>query len=235
MTDVRTPEARKLCTAPELALFLASLPRSVQKLGAAQLRKKVALVRRARDKYRALAHSQRREARGKQEPRRTKPAEGNLRTQRKAELFTQALARLTQRLAQVEDQEGAPKGQVAQRTRGKKGRSSAKPSPRKSATVSRGRVVAKNAKPPDVDDAVADEPDSTVGRSSQSKGRAPRASLLAANLQGALEKRQLPRKAMSKATEGLRKAQSQKRMGSRRIQSHLAAAGRRKQGKRDSR
>ncbi len=235
MTDVRTPEARKLCTASELALFLSSLPRSVQKLGAAQLRKKVALVRRARDKYRALAHSQRREARGKQEARRTRPAEGNLRTRRKAELFTQALARLTLRLAQVEDQEGAAKDQVAPRAKGKNGRSSAKPSPKKSAKVPRGRVVAKNAKPPGVDDAAADEPDFPAGRNSQSKGRAPRASLLAANLHGSLEKMQLSRKAMSKATEGLRNVRSQKRMGARRVQSHLAAAGRRKQGKRDSR
>ncbi|MFN4259867.1 MAG: hypothetical protein ACK4RK_11255 [Gemmataceae bacterium] len=104
---IRTPEARQLCTQPELTLYLNSLASAVKKLSPAQLRKNAERAQKLRDKYRQLADRQQREARGKQEPKGRTPSKGNERTRRKEMLFMETLERYEQGLADVEAKEAA--------------------------------------------------------------------------------------------------------------------------------
>ena len=95
-------QARDLCTKREFELYFASRPREITRLTAARLRSKIALARRLRDKYRGLAKTQKRIARGKQAPRPARTGTGD-RMRRKAKLFAEVMARFQQRLREVED------------------------------------------------------------------------------------------------------------------------------------
>jgi hypothetical protein len=90
--------AQRLCTAPEFELFEASMPASARQLSPARLRQKVTRARRLRDKYRDLAKRQRLEARGKRAPQRSRPAQGQENTERKAQLFQETLERFETQL-----------------------------------------------------------------------------------------------------------------------------------------
>jgi hypothetical protein len=102
MTQIRSRQARQLCTVNEFDLFRQSQPPLLRKLTPAQLRAKVSRSRKLRDKYRDLAHRQRREARGKQQPRGTRASQGNERTIQKVDLFSQMMGRFEDRLKALE-------------------------------------------------------------------------------------------------------------------------------------
>jgi hypothetical protein len=94
--------AARLCTKPELELVEASFPPDVKQLTAGRLRQKVERTRRLRDKYRDLSKRQRSESRGKAEPRRSRPAQDNANTERKATLFEETLNRFEKQLARAD-------------------------------------------------------------------------------------------------------------------------------------
>jgi hypothetical protein len=93
--------AARLCTKPELELVEASFPPDVKQLTPGRLRQKVERTRRLRDKYRDLSKRQRSESRGKAEPRRNRPAQGNANTERKATLFDETLNRFEKQLTRA--------------------------------------------------------------------------------------------------------------------------------------
>lgn len=102
MTQIRTREASRLCTATELELFKQSMRPQITELTVARVKTRITRARKLRDKYRDLADQQRGEARGKREPTGRTPAAGNRRTERKVMIFQQALDRFEDRLATLE-------------------------------------------------------------------------------------------------------------------------------------
>ncbi|MHA1571528.1 MAG: hypothetical protein ACTSWM_06880 [Alphaproteobacteria bacterium] len=107
LMPIKTPQARQVCTKTELDLYMASLAREVKKFPMSRLKQKVVRSRKLRDKYRALATQQEREARGKGAPRRRRPAQGAERTRRKEQLFAETLERFDKQLAVLEKTDGA--------------------------------------------------------------------------------------------------------------------------------
>ncbi|WP_426748907.1 hypothetical protein VZQ01_21920 [Myxococcus faecalis] len=101
-----TPEKKmSLLTENEAQLVLASAPRNLMELSRRELRGRIQRARRLMDKYDGLATRQRREALGRRTPTRSKRAEGNANTRRKATYFRQALMRFEKRLAMLDRQE----------------------------------------------------------------------------------------------------------------------------------
>lgn len=86
-------EAKTLCTKPEFELVTMAHKSDLAALGPARLRQKITRVRKLRDKFRDESARQRREARGKADPRATRAAQGNERTVKKAEIFADVLER----------------------------------------------------------------------------------------------------------------------------------------------
>lgn len=95
-------DARPLCSDREWELIVESWNPELGKLPADRLRQNVQRARTQRDKFRDLARQQAGEARGKRNPRSTRPAQGNQNTKRKVQLFDEALERFQERLAEVE-------------------------------------------------------------------------------------------------------------------------------------
>jgi hypothetical protein len=91
--------ARLLCTERELALVSSAQSPEITTLTPKRLQAKVLRTRGLRDKFRDLAHQQRREARGTVSPRGKRSARGNARTVEKEELFDDVLKRFEARLA----------------------------------------------------------------------------------------------------------------------------------------
>lgn len=112
MATVNAAKARSICTAAEYAVIRDSAPARITDLTAAQLRTAVARARKLRDKQRALAERQRREARGKADPRKKggkgNPAGKNKNTLLKLEIFQLALDRFEKQLGKT-----APGGRTA--------------------------------------------------------------------------------------------------------------------------
>lgn len=96
-------QARKLLTTAELAVFNSSRPQPLRELSAARLRSKVTRTRSLRDKYRDLYQRQTVATREGPAARRSPVGADNARTQQKADLFTEVLARYEARLQRVED------------------------------------------------------------------------------------------------------------------------------------
>ncbi len=86
-------DAKPLCTKPEFELVIMTHKADLATLGPARLRQKITRVRKLRDKFRDESARQRREARGKADPRGTRAAQGNERTVKKAEIFADVLTR----------------------------------------------------------------------------------------------------------------------------------------------
>jgi hypothetical protein len=93
--------ARQLCTQQELALVLSARVGDMRTLTPGRLRTKMTQARGLRNKFRDLANRQAREARGKAQPRGTRPARGNARTVEKANLFGEVLRRFEARAARL--------------------------------------------------------------------------------------------------------------------------------------
>lgn len=100
--------AARLCTTQEMQLVDASFPAKSRELTPSRLRQKIERARKLRDKYTDLARRQRLEARGKAEPRRSRPAARNDNTLRKAQLFEEVLERFQSRLDAGRADAGAP-------------------------------------------------------------------------------------------------------------------------------
>jgi hypothetical protein len=96
-------EARPLCTKREWELLAQSWHPELARVTPGRLRQKVQRARTLRDKFRDLARQQKGEARGKRNPRSTRPAQGNKNTELKARIFDEALERFEARLAKIEE------------------------------------------------------------------------------------------------------------------------------------
>ncbi len=104
-------QAKSLCNATELALVKASSRTEIGKLPAAQLRQKVTLARKLRDKWRDQALTQRRAVQSAQRARQT---DANARSAEKAALFAEVLERFETQLTKLEAK-GAPAGSAPKR------------------------------------------------------------------------------------------------------------------------
>lgn len=91
-----------LLTEREAQLVLSSAPRNLVELSPRELRGRIQRTRRLMEKYQDAAQRQRREALGREEPSRSRRAEGNRNTLLKAEYFAATLARFEKRLALLE-------------------------------------------------------------------------------------------------------------------------------------
>jgi hypothetical protein len=121
---ITTREARQLVSTAERSLFESSLPAAARALSPSRLKSKIARARTLRDKYRDLSKRQHRKA---QPGRSGRPGERlNIRTKRKAELFTEVLARL--------DAEATRRSRKPQTTRTSGGTATRRKGARKSKT-----------------------------------------------------------------------------------------------------
>lgn len=95
-------KARSLTTKSEYEVIRRASPTNIGELSEKQLRAGVAQARKLRDKFKTLADRQRREARGKAEPRKGKgPADNNQNTLTKITLFEQAMERYQAKLEKL--------------------------------------------------------------------------------------------------------------------------------------
>ena len=134
--------AKQVCTTSEYALVLASSHKKVQELTPSRIKPKIERARKMRDKFRSLAASQRREARGKQDPRRSTPASDNERTELKAQIFQESLERLEKGLKDAE----APATATAKTTARKKTKTASKMTASPGATKKKTSAAAGKAK-----------------------------------------------------------------------------------------
>ena len=95
-------QARKLLTASELEIFVASRGDAVKAMLPAQLRAKAKRSRTLRDKYQDLLRRQRLATRERVGTKVGRSGAANARTAQKAEVFAEVLERFTRRLTQVE-------------------------------------------------------------------------------------------------------------------------------------
>ncbi|RKH16608.1 hypothetical protein D7Y13_04045 [Corallococcus praedator] len=86
----------------EMKLVLASAPRNLMELSERELKGMVKRARGMMDKYTQRSHMLRREASGKRVPTRSRKAEGDMNTRRKAALFRTALSRFEMQLGRME-------------------------------------------------------------------------------------------------------------------------------------
>ncbi|NOJ91524.1 hypothetical protein HMI51_00985 [Corallococcus coralloides] len=91
-----------LLTEREAQLVLSSAPRNLAELSPRELRGRILRARRLMEKYQDQAQRQRREALRKEVPSRSRRAEGDRNTLRKAEYFALTLERFEKRLALLE-------------------------------------------------------------------------------------------------------------------------------------
>ncbi|CAM3966986.1 hypothetical protein [Corallococcus exiguus] len=115
-----------LLTEREAQLVLSSAPRNLAELSPRELRGRILRARRLMEKYQDAAQRQRREALRKEVPSRSRRAEGNRNTLRKAEYFALTLERFEKRLALLER-----KAQV-------RARAASRPAPRRTTRAATG-------------------------------------------------------------------------------------------------
>jgi hypothetical protein len=99
MTSMRAQD-RTLLTATELALIESSEPSRIKAYTSAQLKGRIARVRRFWDKYRELGRRQQWTTKTSRQRGRLQPSP-NVRTERKAQVFAGALERFEKRLEQL--------------------------------------------------------------------------------------------------------------------------------------
>jgi len=141
-------QALKICSATEMDVFLSSLSDAVGKLTPVQLRSRIARARTLRDKNTDLFRRQVAATRAATGTKRGASGAANSRTEQKAQLFAEALARLEARQTAID---AKPLKAVASKTGSKatkatkaKAAPAAPAKPKKSAAK---RVAAKAAKP----------------------------------------------------------------------------------------
>lgn len=101
MSDQTKSEAR-LLSAAELEAVNGTRPPAVQQASVEQLNALTQRLRRARDKARDIGARQKREMRGKADPRATKSSRDNTGTLAKAQLLAEAIARVEEELGRRE-------------------------------------------------------------------------------------------------------------------------------------
>lgn len=114
---ISVAEAKKICTPAELELVQMSTTRNIGSLDAKQLKAKIRRARTLRDKWRDQAAGQTRQTKVNQ-PEQLNRA--NARSESKAQLFAETLARFESRLAKVDPayrNESAPAGTPAKEVR----------------------------------------------------------------------------------------------------------------------
>lgn len=222
---IRTPKARQLATQPELKLYESSLRGAVTPFSAAQLRQRLTRARKARDKYAQLAKRQRREARGKAEPRGSRAAQGNARTLEKVQLFQETMDRFEKRIQVVEAKDAKKPAAAAKRTPpGKK-------------TVARKKAAAKRSAPKKATPKKKATSKKKATRKKKAVGLSAWKTATRPKRKAATKKKAAAKKTAQKApkkTEGAGAAQRKARAGVARTQRHVAARGRRSQAKRDA-
>jgi hypothetical protein len=141
-------QALKICTATEMEIFLSSLSDAVGKLTPVQLRSRITRARTLRDKNTDLFRRQIAATRAATGTKRGASGAANSRTEQKAQLFAEALARLEARQSAID---AKPVKAVASKSGSKATKAAkAKPAPAAPAKPKKSaakRVAAKAAKP----------------------------------------------------------------------------------------
>jgi hypothetical protein len=141
-------QALKICSATEMEIFLSSLSDAVGKLTPVQLRSRIARARTLRDKNTDLFRRQVAATRAATGTKRGASGTANSRTEQKAQLFAEALARLEARQTAID---AKPAKAVASKSGSKATKATkAKPAPAAPAKPKKSaakRVAAKAAKP----------------------------------------------------------------------------------------
>lgn|GEM_PF-5212926 len=142
---MRTIPSKKmsLLSETEARLVLSSAPRNVMELSTRELRGRIQRARRLMTKYEDQARRQKREAMGRRQPTRSRRAEGNANTMRKAMYFRQAMMRFEKRLAMMERREEME----ARRMRATRKMSTARRATRKAPSVRRATRATGGRKP----------------------------------------------------------------------------------------
>lgn len=246
---MRTPKARQLATASELALFQKSLASRVRDLSEAEVNRAVTRTRKLRNKYRQLADRQEREARGKQDARKRRAATGNLRTREKQQLFQETLERYETRLSALA-KKPAPRPKKGARAPGKKTRvPKKKAAARKKPAKKKKAPAAKKAAPKAPGRKKVAAPKASAARAKakpKAKAKAkPRRPAIGAWTTGVSKGRGTKSKPKSEPKSKVRKTSRQtedtvknlrlRQTGGVKIQKHVGARARRAQAKRDSR
>ena len=141
-------QALKICSATEMEIFLSSLSDAVGKLTPVQLRSRIARARTLRDKNTDLFRRQVAATRAATGTKRGTSGTANSRTEQKAQLFAEALARLEARQTAIDAKPvkavAGKAGSKATKARKTKAAPAVPAKPKKSAAK---RVAAKAAKP----------------------------------------------------------------------------------------
>jgi len=141
-------QALKICSATEMEIFLSSLSDAVGKLTPVQLRSRIARARTLRDKNTDLFRRQVAATRAATGTKRGASGTANSRTEQKAQLFAEALARLEARQTAIDAKPvkavAGKAGSKATKARKTKAAPAVPAKPKKSAAK---RVAAKAAKP----------------------------------------------------------------------------------------
>ena len=243
--------AKQICTKAEYQLYLLSAPRTASKLSRSDLKKATTQTRSARNKYRDLANQQRREARGKQKPRGTRPSLGNQRTEQKRQLFDEILGRLDKVSAKdktakkkTSTARGKLPGKKATTAKGTgKKKTATRKSTAKKKTVKKKVATKPAAKKPVKKKTTRKKPatkkpatkkTSAAKKPSSSRSSSPGKKKVPATTDAAAKKKAKSRGGKSRAGAAAKRSRlahgNQKRS-----RTHLVASGRRRQAARDSR
>jgi len=246
---VTRQQAKKLCTVNEMKLVDASLRSHNKGMTSARLRQKIKLARELRDKYRSLAQRQRREVRGKQKPRGSRPAMGNQNTKLKMELFAETMARFEAKLKEVSQSDAAG-------TKSTKKKKSARPATKGMATKLTKKATKKGKRVAKAADKAADKAGVSEATQAAAKKAAGIAKIarkagkrlsktakrtgkdltaIASDAASELVPRQKRRKRKSMTSKIGREANRFAKSAVTRIQGHVKGQTRRRQARRDSR
>ncbi|TVQ63977.1 MAG: hypothetical protein EA378_00345 [Phycisphaerales bacterium] len=240
---VTVQQARRYCTTSEIELIAMSTPRQVGELTPARLRQKLARARKLRDKFRDLGDRQKREMRGKGEPRGQRGAQSNEATRLKQQVFAETVERFEAALVKAEaKQERAASSKqkaVAKKTSKKKaaGKKLSKKATKKKVAKKAGKKrVGKNqggatlTKKASRKKAVRRK----VGKAGVRKKARKKISKKAASLMAvASESARLS--VVPDESRALRVENAINRGGKRRMDAHVSSRGRRQQAARDNR
>lgn len=203
--SVNLRSARALCTAAEYGLVVASGGDGLRALSEARLKLKIVRARTLRDKYRDLLRRQRLAARRSPNAKAGR-GDAGARTESKAALFEQILARFVARLEKLQDAAARPAKQPAAKRPAAK-----RPAAKKAASKAGGtRPAAPTA------------------------ARSPKAPALTTPLEPKVRQAAVRGFVSDKAAQSARNVRL-KSINARNVQAHVSARGRRNQAKRDSR
>lgn len=208
--SVNLRSARALCTAAEYGLVVASGGDGLRALSEARLKLKIVRARTLRDKYRDLLRRQRLAARRSPNAKAGR-GDAGARTESKAALFEQILARFVARLEKLQDAAARPAKQPAAKIPAAKRPAAKRPAAKKAASKAGGTHPA-----------------------APTAARSPKAPALTTPLEPKVRQAAVRGFVSDKAAQSARNVKL-KSMNARNVQAHVSARGRRNQAKRDSR